>query len=162
MARSFTLRKTLPIDEHIYGLGDKTGPLDRRGDTLRRLEHRRVRVRSATDPIYKSIPFFIGTGGAGGSYGLFLDNTWRTWFDFGHRDAERIEIGAPDGPIDYYLIAGPTVRRRRAPLYRPDRQAAAAAAVGARLPAVALELHERRRGARRSPRACAPTASRPT
>src|SRR5439155_20409885 len=43
-------------------------------------------------------------------YGLFLDNTSRSWFDFGHRDANVIEIGA-DGPlIDYYIIAGPTVR----------------------------------------------------
>ena len=30
----FILRKSLPVGEHIYGLGDKTGPLDRRGGTF--------------------------------------------------------------------------------------------------------------------------------
>ena len=31
---AFTLRKTLPVGEHIYGMGDKTGgSLDRRGNT---------------------------------------------------------------------------------------------------------------------------------
>jgi alpha-glucosidase len=62
----------------------------------------------ATDPIYKSIPFFIGMGGPGGSYGLFLDNSWRSWFDFGHKDADVTTFGAPDGPIDYYVIHGPS------------------------------------------------------
>jgi alpha-glucosidase len=61
----------------------------------------------ATDPIYKSIPF-IGMGGPGGSYGLFLDNSWRSWFDFGHKDADVTTFGAPDGPIDYYVIHGPS------------------------------------------------------
>jgi alpha-glucosidase len=41
---------------------------------------------------------------------VLLDNTWRTWFDFGHKDAGTIAMGGPDGPIDYYIIAGPTTR----------------------------------------------------
>src|SRR4029078_11632327 len=32
--RGFTLRKHLPRDQHIFALGDKTGPLDRRGSTF--------------------------------------------------------------------------------------------------------------------------------
>jgi alpha-glucosidase len=107
--RGFTLRKALPIDEHIYGLGDKTGSLDRRGSTFVDWNTDAFGFSPATDPIYKSIPFFIGASGDGTAYGLFLDNSWRSSFDFGHRDAGAIELGAPDGPIDYYLIAGPTV-----------------------------------------------------
>ena len=117
--------------------------------------------RPSSDPIYKSIPFFIGVNNDGAAYGLFLDNSWRTSFDFGHRDASAIEIGAPDGPIDYYVIAGPTVAdvvRRYTDL---TGKAAAAAAVGPRLPAVALGLFQRCRGPRHR-RAYAPTASRPT
>ncbi|HEY6048897.1 MAG TPA: TIM-barrel domain-containing protein [Sphingomicrobium sp.] len=105
----FTLRKSLPIGEHIYGLGDKTGPLDRRGSTFVDWNTDAFGFAPSTDPIYKSIPFFIGVDGDGGAYGLFLDNSWRVSFDFGHKDASAIEIGAPAGPIDYYLIAGPTV-----------------------------------------------------
>ena len=105
----FTLRKALPIDQHIFGLGDKTGPLDRRGGTFVDWNTDAFGFAPSTDPIYKSIPFFIGVNSEGAAYGLFLDNSWRSSFDFGHKDASAIEISAPDGPIDYYLIAGPRI-----------------------------------------------------
>jgi alpha-glucosidase len=107
--RGFTLRKTLPRDEHIFGLGDKTGGLlDRRGESFVDWNTDSYGFTSATDPIYKSIPFYIGVGGTGGSYGILFDNTWRAWFDFGHREEGMTTFGAPDGPIDYYIIAGPS------------------------------------------------------
>jgi alpha-glucosidase len=106
---SFRLRKTMPIDEHYFGMGDKTGVLDRRGYTFTNWNTDAYGFTPSTDPIYKSIPFFIGTGGPGGSYGLFLDNNWRSTFDFGHARQGTLEISAVDGPIDYYLIAGPTI-----------------------------------------------------
>ena len=106
--RGFVLRKAMPIKEHYFGMGDKTGVLDRRGYAFTNWNSDTFGYTSSTDPIYKSIPFFVGLGGPGGSYGLFLDNSWRSTFDFGHRDAGALEIGAVDGPIDYYLIAGPT------------------------------------------------------
>ncbi|MEG8024044.1 glycoside hydrolase family 31 protein [Sphingomonas aurantiaca] len=117
--KAFTIAKTLPIAEHFYGLGDKTQGLDRRGHGFVDWNTDAFGFSSADDPIYKSIPFFIGSGGAGGSYGILLDNTYRTWFDFGHRDAETLSFGGPDGPIDYYFIAGPSmaeVTRRYADL----------------------------------------------
>jgi alpha-glucosidase len=108
---AFTLRKALPTGEHIYGLGDKTGgTLDRRGKTYVDWNTDAYGFDSSTDPIYKSIPFFIGVGGAGGSYGILLDNSWRTWFDFGHKNADALAMGGPNGPIDYYIIAGPSTR----------------------------------------------------
>lgn len=105
--RGFTLTKTMPQAEHYFGLGDKTGSLDRRGYSYVDWNTDAFGFLGSSDPIYKSIPFFLGVGGAGGSYGIFLDNTWRTWFDFGHREENRLAIGGPDGPIDYYVIAGP-------------------------------------------------------
>ncbi len=75
--RGFTLRKSLPIGEHIYGLGDKTGPLDRRGGTFVDWNTDAFGFAPSSDPIYKSIPFYIGVGEGGASYGLFLDNSWR-------------------------------------------------------------------------------------
>jgi alpha-glucosidase len=105
----FTFRKALPIGEHIYGMGDKTGILDRRGYTFTNWNSDTFGYTPSTDPIYKSIPFFIGMNDDGASYGLFLDNSWRSTFDFGHKDASAIEISAEGGPVDYYLIAGPTM-----------------------------------------------------
>jgi alpha-glucosidase len=106
----FTLRKALPIGERIFGLGDKTGNFDRRGQSFINWNTDAWGFQRDTDPIYKSIPFYIGNGEAGGAYGLFLDSSWRSWFDFGHRDDDTIEIGADGGPIDYYVIAGPSIR----------------------------------------------------
>lgn len=104
----FTLRKAILPEERYFGLGDKTGTLDRRGESFVNWNTDAYGFGTATDPIYKSIPFFVGTGGKGGSYGLFLDNSWRSYFDFGHREDGIIQIGSNGGPLDYYLIAGPT------------------------------------------------------
>lgn len=105
---AFTLRKAMPVAEKYYGLGDKTGSLDRRGGSFVNWNTDAYGFGTATDPIYKAIPFFIGSGGAGGSYGMFLDNSWRSFFDFGHREDGVLQVGSNDGPIDYYLIAGPS------------------------------------------------------
>jgi len=104
---AFTLRKRMPEAEHYFGLGDKTGPLDRRGETFVNWNTDAYGFGESTDPIYKSIPFFVAVGGPAGSYGIFLDNTFRTWFDFGHKDAQTLAFGSSGGPIDYYLIYGP-------------------------------------------------------
>ncbi len=108
-APGFTLRKALPHDEHIFGLGDKTGDLDRRGASFVDWNTDAYGFLSTTDPIYKSIPFYLGVGAPGGAYGILFDNTWRAWFDFGHREAEVTAFGAPNGPIDYYIVAGPGI-----------------------------------------------------
>jgi alpha-glucosidase len=79
----FTLRKVLPASEHYFGLGDKAGPLDHRGQAFANWNTDAFGFQESTDPLYKSIPFFVAVGGEGGSYGIFLDNTWRSWFDFG-------------------------------------------------------------------------------
>ena len=95
---------------NYYGLGDKTGPFDRRGASYVNWNTDAWGFDRGTDPIYKSIPFYIATGGDGGAYGLFLDNTWRSCVRFRpSRRRTRSQIGADGGPIDYYVIAGPTV-----------------------------------------------------
>ncbi|MDE2252066.1 MAG: DUF4968 domain-containing protein, partial [Gammaproteobacteria bacterium] len=108
---AFTVRKALGADQHIFGLGDKTGPLDRRGAAFVDWNTDAYMFQESTDPIYKSIPFFIATSAGGPSYGIYLDNTWRSWFDFGKQDPDTLAFGAAGGPIDYYLIYGPELRQ---------------------------------------------------
>jgi alpha-glucosidase len=107
----FTLRKVLPASEHYFGLGDKAGPLDHRGQAFSNWNTDAFGFQESTDPLYKSIPFFVAVGGQAGSYGIFLDNTWRSWFDFGKRDPQTLAFGSAGGPIDYYVIFGPSTRR---------------------------------------------------
>jgi alpha-glucosidase len=105
----FSIHKTMPADEHYFGLGDKAGTFDRRNQAYT-LWNTDIGTQESIDPIYKSIPFFLAVG-SGRSYGLFLDNTWRTWFDFGKQARDAYSFGAEGGPLDYYLIYGPTPKQ---------------------------------------------------
>jgi alpha-glucosidase len=107
---SFRISKTMPLDEHYFGLGDKTGPLDRRDEAFSNWNTDAYRFQESTDPIYKSIPFFI-TYRAGLASGVLLDNTWRTNFDFGKQLPGVYSFGAVDGPLDYYVIYGPSAKQ---------------------------------------------------
>ncbi len=104
---SFRVYKRSPDDEHYFGLGDKPGPLDRRNEAFANWNTDAYGWQESTDPIYKSIPFFL-TFRKGISGGLFLDNTWRTSFDFNKEIHDGYSFGAENGPLDYYLLYGPT------------------------------------------------------
>jgi alpha-glucosidase len=110
-AHGFEVRETLPAGEHIFGLGDKAGPLDHRGQAFSMWNTDAFGWQESTDPLYKSIPFFVGVDDQGRAFGLFLDNTWRSWFDFGRTDPRVLTFGAEDGPLDYYVMAGPAPKQ---------------------------------------------------
>ncbi|WP_049622708.1 glycoside hydrolase family 31 protein [Frateuria defendens] len=108
-AQGFALVQAIPDDAHYFGLGDKFGPLDRLGRSYAMWNTDSYAYREGQDPLYKDIPFFIGyTGGV--YWGLFVDNTWRLSFDFGHAVPGQLRIAAPGGPIDYYVMAGPDAK----------------------------------------------------
>lgn len=104
---AFRLRGKLPGADHIFGLGDKTGNFDRKGGFYTMWNSDTYKFTQATDPLYKSIPFFMAVGDRGGAFGLFLDNTWRTTFDFGKTERDVLAISGEGGPVDYYVMAGP-------------------------------------------------------
>lgn len=103
-----TLRFTMPDDAHYYGLGDKAGPLDRRGQSFVLWNTDAGDFMSTTDPLYKSIPFLLVARETGEASGLLVDTPWRSSFDFGRRERDTLVIGAEAGAIDYYVMAGPT------------------------------------------------------
>ena len=103
---SFRVYKTLAPDEHFFGLGDKAGPLDRRNQAFTDWNSDDFGWQESSDPIYKSIPFFLSWN-QGRVLGVFFDNTWRASFDFGKEFADAYSFGSPQGPADYYLMVGP-------------------------------------------------------
>jgi alpha-glucosidase len=107
---AFQVWKTLRGDEHFFGLGDKTGPLDRLGEVFVDWNRDSFDFQESTDPIYKSIPFFLGES-AGRYYGVFVNNTWRTVFDFGKSMDNAYSFASEGGPLDYTLLYGPTPRK---------------------------------------------------
>src|SRR3984885_12810049 len=95
----FSVSKQRSFDDHFFGLGDKPGPLDRGGQSFTMWNTDAFGWQESTDPIYKSIPFFLDIK-QGRTLGVFLDNTWRTNFDFGRDDVYRYTFGSVNGPID--------------------------------------------------------------
>ena len=107
---AFRIYKSMPLDEHYFGLGDKVGPLDRRNQAFTLWNTDAYRFQESTDPLYKSIPYFM-TYRAGRAAGVLLDNTWRSSFDFGKESPDAYSFGASGGPIDYYFFLGPTPKQ---------------------------------------------------
>ena len=106
---SFRITERMPADEHYFGLGDKTGPSDRRGRAFTMWNTDAYRFQESTDPLYKTIPFFLSVR-AGHAIGTLLDNTWRSNFDFGKESASEYSFGAENGPCNIYIFAGPEPR----------------------------------------------------
>src|ERR1700682_4894479 len=104
---SFRVYKAMPLDEHYFGLGDKPGPLDRREQAFTLWNTDAYSFQESTDPLYKAIPYFMAFR-AGRAFGVFLDNTWRSGFDFGKLSRDTYSFGADDGPLDYYFFYGPS------------------------------------------------------
>lgn len=102
----FMVRKVMPENEHYFGLGDKAAPLDRRGWQFTMWNTDSPGWMRGTDPLYKDIPYFMAFR-AGKAYGLYLDNTWRSTFDFGKMRRDEYSFGSEGGPLDYYFFYGP-------------------------------------------------------
>lgn len=107
--------KRMRDDEHLVGLGEKNGRLDKRGPQLGGSSFTMWTTDAYdygddTDPLYASIPFFMVIRG-GRAHGIFFDNTFRSFFDLGHESEQRISFGAEDGELDYYFIYGPEPKR---------------------------------------------------
>lgn len=99
--------KKLFGDECFYGLGDKTGPLNKRNYSYE--------MWNTDDPsphveghksLYKSIPFLTVLREKE-AFGIFFDNTFKSYFDMGKENSKYYYFGADDGNLDYYFIAGP-------------------------------------------------------
>lgn len=109
---SYRVSKMMPLDEHYFGLGDKAGPIDRRDEafSLWNTDAARFHNEDSTDPLYKSIPFFL-VYRAGVASGIFLDDTWRSSFDFGKALPGVYSFGAVNGPLNYYILYGPAPKK---------------------------------------------------
>ncbi len=97
--------KHMPEQAHFLGLGDKPCALNLRGRRLDMWGADHYKFTPESDPLYKSIPFFLCLN-RGTQYGLYFDNTMRSYFDFGREREDRLLFGADGGQMDYYFIAG--------------------------------------------------------
>lgn len=103
--------KSLFPSERFIGLGEKTGPLDRRGNSYVNWNTDHYAYSPKDDPLYASIPFYIGLHDSV-MYGIFLDDTRRTTFNFGASTDNRVSwFSSPGGELNYYFLGGSSVPR---------------------------------------------------
>ncbi|MEZ4859364.1 MAG: glycoside hydrolase family 31 protein [Flavobacteriaceae bacterium] len=92
--------------ECYYGLGDKPTHFNLKGKRLENWVTDEYAFGKDRDPLYKAIPFYIGLHN-NLSYGIFFDNTFRTFFDFGHERRNVTSFWAQGGEMNYYFFYGP-------------------------------------------------------
>ncbi|MGJ5643049.1 glycoside hydrolase family 31 protein [Formosa sp. S-31] len=92
--------------ECYYGLGDKSEHLNLKGKRFENWVTDSYAYGKTTDPIYKAIPFYTGLH-HNKSYGIFFDNSFRTYFDFAHERKNVTSFWANGGEMNYYFIYGP-------------------------------------------------------
>lgn len=113
--------KKLFDDEKFFGLGEKTGRLNKRGDEWVMWNSDFPGYDNNDDPLYQSHPFFIGVRQLGKkenataeqfhAYGIFFDNTYRTFFNMGAGNRRFYSFRAERGSLDYYFFHGPSIKK---------------------------------------------------
>jgi len=104
------MTKTSMDGECFYGLGDKPVHLNLKGKRFENWATDSYAFNKDTDPIYKAIPFYIGLHSKK-AYGIFFDNTFKTFFDFCSERRNVASFWAQGGAMDYYFIYGPKMNK---------------------------------------------------
>ncbi|MEJ9313714.1 glycoside hydrolase family 31 protein [Priestia megaterium] len=104
------------LDEQYFGLGEKTGSVDKHGKRYRMQAIDAMGYDAEySDPLYKHIPFYITRHRKTGfSFGVFYDNLSSSIFELGTELDNYHELyryyQAKQGDLDYYIIGGPKVK----------------------------------------------------
>lgn len=104
-----TYKKLFPGEKFI-GLGEKTGGLNRRGSGYSHWNSDVPGYILSADPLYSTIPFYIGIHDSL-VYGIFLDNSSRTHFNFGASQERFSSIATESGDMNYFLIYHSNIAR---------------------------------------------------
>ena len=103
------MSKSSKDGECFYGLGDKATQLNLKGKRLENFATDQYAFQKDQEPLYKVVPFYIGLQNKK-SYGIFFDNTFRTYFDFCHERRNVTSFWAEGGEMNYYFIYGPEMQ----------------------------------------------------
>jgi alpha-glucosidase len=108
----------LAPDEHIYGLGERAAPLNRRGRSYSMWNtDPGGSYGPGKDPLYICIPAYLSMH-SGGSSLVFYENPFKAEFNIGNTGSgnsgktasEHIHTRFEDGMLRYYFIPGPPDR----------------------------------------------------
>lgn len=108
LGEQVTTYKKLQEGERFIGLGEKTGPLDRKGTGYQNWNTDHFGYPPDSDPLYCTTPFYIGIH-SDLAYGIYLDNSHKTHFNFGASNRRFSSFSADQGDMAYYFIHEPNI-----------------------------------------------------
>mgnify|MGYP004513724727 FL=1 len=101
--------KALDPEDCFYGLGDKSGFLNKRHYEYENWNSDLPQAHNEDfHALYKSIPFLICLR-KDCVYGLFFDNTFHSYMNLGKESDSYFYYAADDGNLDYYILGGDTM-----------------------------------------------------
>ena len=92
-----------------YGFGEKGGELNKKGCYIENYNTDDPETDDNSTMYYKTIPFYVALK-ENHTYGIFFDNSFRSYFDMGKSHKDRIFFGANGGQIQYYFIFGQNIK----------------------------------------------------
>ncbi len=95
--------------ESFYGLGEKSGNVNKRGRFWTNWNSDIPAYRDDTDPLYCGIPFFSGMVGSR-AFGIYFPNSYRSTFNLGAGNRRLYSFGAEGGALSYYVFLGPGMK----------------------------------------------------
>jgi alpha-glucosidase len=99
------ISKNFDLQEDFFiGLGEKTGPVNRKGNAYTMWNSDVPAYGVEQDPLYVSIPFYIG-GSKDFNYGIYVDHSSKSYFNFGAA-CDYSSISVEDDHLRYYVILG--------------------------------------------------------
>lgn len=99
----------LEKEDCFYGLGDKSGFINKREYEYENWNTDNPQAHNEDfKALYKSVPFMMGVR-RNAVFGLFFDNSFRSFFNLGKECPKYYYYGATDGNLDLYFFAGETL-----------------------------------------------------
>ena len=96
----------LRAGEKIFGTGERSVPMNRRGYKLNLYNQPNYGYGMNAESLNYSVPFIISSEG----YGIFFDNPSKSYLDIGKTKNDVLEYGASSGELTFYMIPGNSIK----------------------------------------------------
>ena len=91
----------LGVGEHVYGLGERFGPLVKNGQPV---DIWNADGGTSSEQAYKNVPFYLTDRG----YGVLVNDPGRVSFEVGSEAVAKVQFSVPGRTLEYLVIHGPT------------------------------------------------------
>lgn len=105
-----TVYKKLQQGERFVGLGEALGNLNRRGSGVTLNNTDTYKYGDPRLSMYSSIPFYMGMHN-NMVYGIFLNNSYKSFFNFGLSTPDFSSVSFDGGDMDYFFIYDTSVAK---------------------------------------------------